>query len=95
MSKTIYKYPLEVAKTQRLELPKGAEIVSIQVQKGIPCLWAFVDKNQVDEGEAFVIAMFGTGHELPEDIETNYQYITTIQMNGGDLVLHVFEQLFE
>lgn len=85
---TIWKYPLVIADRQRIEMPKGAKILTVQAQDGQACLWALVN---ADEGEMetrdFVI--YGTGHyvsPLPG------VYIGTVQMAGGRLVWHVFEE---
>ena len=41
--KTIWKYPLRIRDWVRLEMPRGAEILCVQVQGLTPCLWALVD----------------------------------------------------
>lgn len=58
----IFKYPLRVDDRQTVQLPKGAELLTVQVQHGSPCLWALVD--EAAETESRVILMYGTGHAL-------------------------------
>ena len=41
--KRIYKYQLIVTDRQDVQLPEGAEILTIQTQVDTPCLWALVD----------------------------------------------------
>ncbi len=85
--KTIYKYKLDVNDSQIVILPKGAIILSIQTQHNMPVLWAEVDPAA--SKEAVMIEMFGTGHPIPES--EGRHYISTFQMNSGDLVFHAYE----
>lgn len=92
MNKTIYKYNLKVMGRQTIELPIGAEILTIQSQYENPCLWALVDPENTDS-KSRVIEMFGTGHPVGYDMGVSRKYISTFQLNGGQLVFHVFERL--
>jgi hypothetical protein len=83
---TIYKYPLEPGRTQ-LNLPRGAQVLTVQMQHGSPCLWAKVDPMQPTEPRTFDV--YGTGHQMPDD--PRLLYVATFQMDGGALVWHVFE----
>lgn len=89
MEKLIFKYELQVTGRQVLSLPMGSEILTVQVQRGVPQLWALVDPsgNLVPT----TIKMFGTGNPIDCNLEVDGYYISTIQLNGGDLVFHVFE----
>lgn len=90
MKKTIWKYPLEVETPQELQMPENAEILSVQVQAGIPCLWALVNADNFPRLSVNrTIEIYGTGHVIPAAGER--VYIDTFQMHGGSLVLHVFE----
>ena len=46
--KTIYKYTLD-SHDCTLQLPKGAEILTVQLQNQIPTLWALVNPMTVTE----------------------------------------------
>lgn len=70
---------------QEIEMPEGAEILTVQMQKTDLCLWAIVDPEAKKVKRKFNV--FGTGHEI--DIKGTY--IGTFQMHGGDLIFHVFE----
>ena len=85
---TIHKYRIETTDTQSILMPKGAEILTVQVQYGEPCLWAKV--NPSNDMTLRTILTAGTGHELPS---TRTEYIGTYQLLGGDLVFHVFEEI--
>ena len=80
--KTIYKYTLD-SQDCTLHLPKGAEILTIQLQNGIPTLWALVNPMTVTEERH--ICIVGTGWQ----VEDNMKYITTYM--DGYFVWHVFE----
>jgi len=84
----IWKWKLERTDAQILDLPKGAEILTVQVQNDIPQLWAMVD-DSVTETERRHIAMYGTDHPI---YSKHGKYIGTIQLYSGKLVFHVFEE---
>lgn len=85
---TIYKYPLAMLDEQTIMIPGGAQLLSVQVQHGVPCVWALVDP--VKDKQKVKFRIFGTGHSVPpRGIET-MTYFGTIQMADGDLVFHVF-----
>lgn len=84
----MYKYPLDIQDEVVVMMPKGARVLSVQVQNGRPCLWAAVDPSeQTLEERWFRIA--GTGHPIQDDVVDGF--IGTIQMYDGRLVFHVFE----
>jgi hypothetical protein len=89
--KTIYKYPVEIAEYVKIDLPKGAEILTVQEQRNQPMMWALVDPNA--EPETRLFGTFGTGHPLGNAIGVTTKYIGTYQSAEGQLVLHVFEYL--
>jgi hypothetical protein len=81
--KTIYKYPLN-SQDCTLQLPKGAKLLTVQLQNQIENLWALVDPH-TSELEERHICIVGTGWE----VEDNMEYITTYM--DGYFVWHVFE----
>lgn len=85
--KSIWKFQLPVTDDIQLELPKDAQILSVQVQNEIPCIWALVDVNAEKETRNFKI--FGTGHKVCSE---NLVFIGTFQMLGGGLIFHLFER---
>lgn len=44
--KTIYKYEFETKDLFRVQMPRGAKIISVQTQNGTPCMWAIVDPSE-------------------------------------------------
>jgi hypothetical protein len=85
----IYKYELELTDHQNIQLPIGAEILTVGNQNELVCLWALIDP--VAEKEFRQIEIFGTGMPILSDMGTSREYISTFQMDGGKLVLHAFE----
>jgi hypothetical protein len=81
MSRVIYKYEVN---NGPIQMPKGAEILTVQMQHGKPMLWALVDIDHSNESRAIVI--IGTGHDFDFP---DYKYIATFQ--DGAYVWHVFE----
>lgn len=91
MKKTIFKFQLQVLDTQFIWIHKNAEILSVQNQNEIPCMWALV--NPTEEREEKCLEIFGTGHDVHCDIGVDRKFIGTFQMEGGSLVFHLFERL--
>ena len=83
---TIYKYPLQLTDEQEIHMPKGAKILTIQTQKGYPCLWVQVDDKQPQTPRTIITR--GTGHPIPD---STLLYLGTYQLDGGALIFHVFE----
>lgn len=88
--KTIYKYPLSIIAENLIQKPRNAEILSIQMQNSIPCIWALVETN--NETELKIIEIIPTGSKIePLTHHQGRQFIGTFQMQGGSLVFHAFE----
>jgi hypothetical protein len=88
--KTIYKYPLDGSYHNIIPMHNDAQILCVQVQDGIPCLWALVDPATGFSERHF--ETFGTGHVIPDKIGVYRRYIGTYQLLDGHLVFHVFEK---
>lgn len=82
---TVFKYSLPEVGANGLELPKGAKVISADVQGQMICLWAIVNPEAPKETRQFVVAPTGNGVDV-----TGLDFIqTTFTVNG--LVWHVFE----
>lgn len=88
---TIYKYEIAIAIIQAIRLPKGATILSLQIdQKNYkPYIWVEVNTEEKEE-EARSFSIVGTGTCIHSE---NRSYIGTVQDDG--LVWHLFENLKE
>lgn len=84
--KTIWKYPLRTTDAQAINMPAGAELLTIQVQNGEPCVWALVDPKA--PGHFVTLSIYGTGHP----VDTHGEYVGTYQLGDGALVFHVFRE---
>lgn len=93
--KTVWKYLLEITDRQEILMPYNAEILTIQEQHNILCLWAVLntapDPIFGEEKEKRIIEIIGTGNLIPELAihETKRKYINTCIMEP--FVWHVFE----
>lgn len=80
----IFKYHLQVTERQIVQLPKGAELLTVQIQRHQPCLWALVEETAPLEPRA--INLYATGESIPN----LGKYLGTIQLDHGHFVLHAF-----
>ena len=92
MSKTIWKYELEMNLRTSIEIPHSAEILCVQTQFNKPCIWALVNPENYKENREFEI--FGTGSTIQGDSVIERKYIGTFQLDGGEFVFHLFERNF-
>lgn len=65
MSLAVWKYSLGDAPTQLIDMPRGARILTLQMQGDEPTIWALVDPDA--DMERHIISIHGTGHPLEED----------------------------
>lgn len=82
--KIIFKY--RVRPMPHIHMPQGAKLLSVQVQRGEPMLWALIDESEPIVNRK--IRSYGTGHTTPDDPG---QFVGTFQMDDG-LVFHVFDE---
>lgn len=83
---TIWKYEMNYGFTV-IDMPDGAEIVSVQMKGNTPCIWAIVDPDKPKISRSF--EMFSTGHQILNYPESMV-YIGTCQL--FDYAFHIFEQ---
>jgi hypothetical protein len=89
MRTRIYKYrPPLLARETRIEIPAGAQFLSVQFQEGGMAFWYLVDIDEPPEPR--LIRVYGTGWPIePED--GPLRHLATLQQPGTHLVWHVFE----
>jgi hypothetical protein len=97
MEKVVYKYELFISGSpdeDSIVMPIGTKILSVQLQRGILCIWCLV-KPEITENEFRYFNLFATGEpikqELSESLLTELIYINTIQYNNEE-VYHLFEK---
>lgn len=86
--RVVWKYALEATDWQTIEMPGGAEVLTVQVQHGEPVLWALVDPDNELMERTFRMA--GTGHRNLAYFGLG-RYVGTFQLEDGGLVFHVWE----
>lgn len=84
----VYKYELEVARTQTITTKLGTIWLSAEEQNGNIVIYGLVNLNEetLEEHEMLVC---GTGHGIHENI-TDYNFLGTTKLENGLLVFHVF-----
>lgn len=90
-TRRIFKYPLMVVDQQTIMMPRGADILCVQMQGEVPTLWAVVDPDwngHPAPEEARTINIYGTGNPMRDPMGL---YIGTVQQFSGALVWHVFD----
>lgn len=90
--KRIFKYALKMGITE-LNMPLGSEVLTVQTQNNKPMLWALVDDDPMTRSCRARIGLFATGSALPVGIDGG-DYIGTVQLDGGEFVLHAFHLFF-
>lgn len=88
ITRAVWKFPLPAPGSDvfTIEMPQGAEPLTVQVQNGAFQIWALVTPGHPTETRVFRIA--GTGHPIDEII---VRHVGTVQLPGLGLVFHVFE----
>ena len=82
---TIWKYVI-YPDTTYLDIPSGAEFLTLQVQNETPCLWFRVNPN--NETNKIELTIVGTGWNL----ESGGYYVGTFQLVKDNLVFHDFSK---
>jgi hypothetical protein len=84
---SIWKFPIMRTEVQKIDIPVGAKILSVQMQNGAPCIWAIVDTEAKTESRT--IAIIGTGNDC---WCSRWQFIGTV--SDGPFMWHVFADVF-
>lgn len=88
--KQIRKFKLPIIRTSYLPIPDGAKILTVRAQPHDPLhvfLWAEIDPEATKRARKFHVV--GTGQEFDP---SPYTYIGTVEIAGGVLVWHVYEE---
>lgn len=81
----VFKYSLPILGETEVMMPIGARVLSIDLQRGVPQIWALVNDGNDLEKRCFLIA--ATGEKITYVAPL---FIGTIQMDNG-FVFHCFE----
>jgi hypothetical protein len=86
--RTIWKFAVPVTDYFDLTMPAESQILSVQSQRNDPQLWALVYPDAPKQTRHF--RLIGTGHPI-HDAKDNWNFIGTVQLEGGSLIFHLFE----
>jgi hypothetical protein len=86
MNKQIWKFKLDPG-TTKIEMPKGAEVLSTQTQDRDICIWALV--NPAFDSEIRQFEVYPTGEPIYYGLLDQRSFIGTAQIKW--MVFHVFE----
>ena len=92
MSVTIWKYPVSCTGDFVLEMPKGAQILTVQTQGGEPQLWVLVDPDEKEMVRVRFL-LLATGQPVEGTVKKfigKWARVGTFQLEGGKLVFHLF-----
>lgn len=84
---TIWKYRLPTRGTVAIDMPKGAELLSVHNQNDCIVLWAAVDDRKPTQPRTFDVRVTGSCYAT----FTNVKFIGTVLLDDGAYVAHVFE----
>ncbi len=88
---TIWKYNFAIEDTFSLAMPPGATVLTVQVQHGIPCIWALIHDPLAPPKEyaqrKFILV--GTGSPFVHCVLM--RYVGTFQLENGSLAFHLWE----
>lgn len=86
MARAVWKFGVPLGDVVTIDMPEGAQILHVQAQNDIPCMWALVDPLAQRVSRRFRFA--GTGHEISE---SPLEHVGSFFMREGALVFHLFE----
>jgi hypothetical protein len=82
----IWKFELGMG-YQEVEMPPGAKLLHVAEQRNRPTLWAACDPMTPATMRRMVRVVM-TGEPEPADA----QYVGTVILEGGDFVVHVYDE---
>jgi len=85
---SVWKFPVEAIQIQRLEVPKGSKVLSVDTQGEGVVVYALVSPAQTEK-EYKEIRIYGTGHTIADDID-ECTFLGTVKLQEETLVFHVF-----
>lgn len=106
MSKVIYKFPINIRESfmmpgfheellvGRIQVPKGAEFLSVDNQREDLVSWFKVDPEEtLTESKTFVLMATGAtiSEEANQHLEERFRFVKTVLFSGGNFVIHVFK----
>lgn len=92
--RTIWKWSVPITSGSFVHrIPKGARLLSVQIQDKLPYMWFTVETDSLREDRKFFLVE--SGEEIPQDLFIVSDYLGTINLSNGEYVLHLFEEIKE
>lgn len=89
MTMVVRQYPLSPSRLHFVEMPAGAQVFTVRMHGGVPCLWAQVDENEARiQRRTFFI--YKTDEEM---VDSPMAYVGTFRVHGAYDASHVFEKV--
>lgn len=82
----IWKYDVPIADEIIVDMPYESKVLTVQMQRGRPVIWALVHERWPEEQRRF--RWVGTGHPMASDDDITY--VGSVQLSDGDFVFHLF-----
>ena len=79
----VWKYQIPLTEKFKLEMPRGKQIVKVDVVDSVPYMWALMRSGNASEEYEFEL------HPTGADIDADRVYEGTFRI--GDVVFHLFE----
>lgn len=86
--KMIWKYEVPDGQPTIIQMPKDAQILSIQPQGEKSMIWALVDIEQPKVKRAIYCSLTGSNVYVRS---TKFEFIGTCQFDDGEFVAHYFD----
>jgi len=80
----VYKYQFKIEDEFHVYLPLGFQILKVECQNDVPCMWALVNPESPKESVRF--RLYGTGHDI--NVADIGDHVATFQQ--GRFVWHLF-----
>ena len=74
-----------------IDMPVGADILTVQMQDNMPFIWALVNPNETNRISR-CLELYGTGHNISYEKGEERKYIGTFQFTDCGEVYHLFER---
>ena len=91
--RAIYKYLIPVQNEFEIPMPVSSEVLAVQVQHGVPCIWCLLNPGNATKNRKFRI--YPTGFEIPDKYIDAMRYVGTFQLEEGDFIGHLFEVKYD
>jgi len=91
MTTAILKYMIECEDQFVVQMPKGADVLCVQLQHGWPHIWARVVTDQGHPAARRRFRLVRTGEPLEYSTPGDDDYVGTFQMSNS-VVFHLFDR---